>query len=239
MHLEDGDGLTLMLLNPTGGILAGDVLETSVVLDAGSRACLTTAAATRVYRSAGPRAEQTFRAELRAGAVLEYVPDHLIPSPGARLRQRTEISLGPDAVLLLSEAWAVGRIARGEHWAFDELDLSTELRDERGLVLKERCTLDRAARDGLGGTEGFGYVATFAAVAPSRGGWDDLSRELRDAVAALDDGTRAAGSALGRAGALVRLLCPSAPALQSSVQTVWNLCRRRLLGRSPLALRKL
>jgi urease accessory protein len=236
----DGSGVaTLMLLNPTGGVFGGDVLETSVTLGPGTHVCLTTPAATRVYRSTGPSAVQGFVASVGEGACLEYLPDHLIPSPGARFRQTTEVSLAAGATLLLADAWAVGRMARGERWRFDELDLGVVVRDERGLLLKERSLLDRVRRDGLGGTEGFGYLATFVAVSPSAEGRGGLSRQIFDTLAALDVGARFGVSALGRGGLLARLLCPSAPALEASVFTLWAACRRLLLGLPPLALRKL
>ena len=236
----DGTGTaTLALLNPTGGILGGDVLETSVDLGAGSHVCLITPSAARVYRSAGSPAVQRFRAVVGEGARLEYLPDHLIPSPGARLHQATEVTLGAGATLLLADAWAVGRAARGEAWCFDELDLGLIVRDECGLVLKERCVLDRARRDGLGGTEGLGYVATFVAVAPFAGSWNDAARTLFAALAALGGGARFGVSALGRGGVLARVLCPSAPALEAARGAWWAACRRLLLGLAPLPLRKL
>ena len=236
----DGSGVaTLMLLNPTGGILGGDVLDTSVALGPGSHVCLTTLAATRVYRSAGSAAVQRFRATVGEGARLEYVPDHLIPSPGARLCQATEVSLAAGAGLLLADAWAVGRAARGEQWCFDELDLGLLVRDERGLLLKERCVLDRARRDGIGGAEGFGYLATFVVIAPPKENWDALGQALRAALDALHTGARFGVSALGRGGVLARLLCPSAPSLEAAVHTLWAESRRLLFGLPPLALRKL
>src|SRR5262249_27872332 len=82
MEVEDGVA-ALMLLNPTGGVLGGDHLDTRVRVGASAHACLTTPSATRVYRSPGEPARQRVVATVAAGARLEYVPDHLIPSPGA------------------------------------------------------------------------------------------------------------------------------------------------------------
>src|SRR5215475_4769965 len=42
MALDDSGAATVMLLNPTGGLLGGDVLQTSVAMGSGSRVCLTT-----------------------------------------------------------------------------------------------------------------------------------------------------------------------------------------------------
>ena len=239
MDLDGSGAATLMLLNPTGGLVGGDVLETRVAIGAGTHVCLTTPAATRVYRSSGAPAVHRFRARVGEGARLEYVPDHLIPSPGARLRQTTDVMLAQGAAVLLADAWAVGRVARGERWGFHELDLSLVVRDERGLIWKERSVLDRLARDGLGATEEFPYLATFAAIAPGVEGWDALGEHLFTALSALPAGARFGVSALGRAGVVARLLCPSAPVLNASVRALWGALRRHLFGLDPLRLRKL
>jgi urease accessory protein len=237
----DGDGVaTLLLLNPTGGLLAGDRLETDIVLGPGSRVCLSTPSATRVYRSPGPAAVQRVTMDVGSGAALEWLPDHVIPSPGARLRQTTEIRLAADAALLYLDAWAVGRAARGEAWGFDLLDSSLRVRDEAGLLLRERAILaGHPSRDGLGGTEGFAYAATFLAMRPAGGGWEELALALQAELDASDAGGRAGVTTLGRGGVLARLLCPSAPAFQAAVQALWAACRQRLLGLPPARLRKL
>jgi urease accessory protein len=235
-----GDGAaTLMLLNPTGGIVGGDRLETEITLGPGSRVCLSTPSATRVYRSPHRPALQRVTNTLGAGAVLEWLPDHLIPSPGARLRQATEITMAPDATLFYVDAWATGRAARGEAWGFALLDSSLLVRDATGPLLRERAILGRPARDGLGATEGFGYVATFAALSPSAGSWGVLAEELQTDLSAVAPECRTAVSTLARGGALARLLCPTAPALGRSVEALWARCRRRLLDLPALALRKL
>jgi len=239
MDLDGTGAATLMVLNPTGGLVGGDVLDTHVAIGAGAHVCLTTPAATRVYRSRGAAAIHRFAARLGEGARLEYMPDHLIPSPGARLRQTTDVMLARAAAPLLADAWAVGRVARGERWAFHELDLGLTVRDDRGLILKERVILDRLARDGLGAAEGFPYLATFAAIAPGADGGDALGERLFAALAGLTGGARFGVSPLGRAGVTARLLCPSAPVLDASVRALWDASRRHLFGLDPLRLRKL
>ncbi len=244
MDLDGDDVATLLLLNPTGGLLAGDRLETEIALGPGSRACLSTPSATRVYRSPGPVAVQRVVMDVGRGAALEWVPDHLIPSPGARLRQTTEIRLGADATLLYLDAWATGRAARGEAWGFDLLDSSLLVRDDAGPLLRERSMLaGRPPRDGLGGTEGFPYLATFLAMRPAgpatQPDWADLAGVLQAVVGAVQGGGRAGVTTLGRGGVLARLLCSSAPALHDVVHSVWATCRRRLLGLPPARLRKL
>jgi urease accessory protein len=239
MELE-ADGATVMLLNPTGGVLGGDRLETRVRLGAGARVCLTTPSATRVYRSAGEPAVQSFVATVGPGARLEYVPDHLIPSPDARLRQSTEIVLAAGAAALVWDAWSVGRAARDEAWAFAELDIRLGIRDARGPILHERARLGaRRVWNGLGGAEGMAYVGAFVAAADGRADWGEVARCLAACLEMQAGEARGGVTALGRGGVLARVLAPSAPALTRAVQALWAECRRRLFGLAALDLRKL
>lgn len=239
----DGSGVaTLMVLNPTGGVLGGDRLLTTVSLGAGARVCLTTPSATRVYRSTGAPAVQRVSATVGPGAALEYMPDHLILSPGARLEQSTEIFLNPDATAVVLDAWAVGRAARGEAWRFAALQTSMVVRDGAGPLLVDRVRLDPEAlrlgwASGLGGAEGMAYVAALAALSPSRPDWTSLVRTVGTALDG--SGVLCGVTALARGGLLVRLLAATAPALAWSVHRAWSMCRAELLGLPPLDLRKL
>jgi len=239
MELEDGVA-ALMLLNPTGGVLGGDRLDTRVRVGAGAHACLTTPSATRVYRSAGDSARQRVVATVAAGGRLEYVPDHLIPSPGARLRQRTEIVLDGGAAVLIWDAWSVGRPARGEAWTFAELDLRLDVRDAGGPILHERARLGgHRFWDGLGGAEGMPYLGVFAAVEEGRAAWGPVAGALDDALPRDRTAVRGGAALLGRGGVLVRVAAASAPALTAAAAALWAAGRRALFDRPPLQLRKL
>lgn len=240
MYLDGTGAATLFLLNPTGGVLGGDRLETRAELGAGSRVCLSTPSATRVYRSAGLPAvlRTTFR--VGEGATLEYVPDHVIPSPGARLIQSVEVDLAPGASAILCDAWAVGRAARGEAWRFDLLDSGTVARDREELLFKDRVVLSGARGwGGLGAAEGMPYAATVACLAPSHAGLDELAADLASALAVGAPNANAGVTTLARGGVAARLLAPSAAALQRAVEAAWACCRAGLWGLGPLALRKM
>ena len=240
MDLDGTGAATLFLLNPTGGVLGGDRLETRVELGAGSRVCLSTPSATRVYRSAGPPAIQRVTARVGEGARLEYMPDHLIPSPGARLIQSIEVSLAPGAAAVLCDAWSVGRMARGEAWLFDLLDSGVVATDAEGLLFKDRLVLNGARGwGGLGAAEGMAYVATVLCLAPSHPRLDGLAAALAAGMAESVSDARAGITPLARGGALVRILAPSAPAMQRAIGAAWSTCRQWLWGLPPLLLRKI
>jgi urease accessory protein UreH len=146
------------------------------------------------------------------------------------------------------DAWSVGRPARGERWAFAELDLALRVSDSDGPILREQaCLGGRDFWEGLGGAEGHAYVATFAAVgaaadANSTAGqaqWEAFADDLTAYAAELTVDVRVGVSALGRGGVLARVLAPSAPALLAATDALWAASRRRLYGLPPLLLRKL
>jgi len=239
MDLDGTGAATLLLLNPTGGVLGGDRLETSVALGAGCRVCLSTPSATRVYRSPGPPAVQATSIRLGAGAALEYLPDHVIPSPGARYRQSVAIELGPGSSAILCDAWSVGRPAREERWRFDLFDSGTVARDGSGLLFKDRVILTGAQGwGGLGAAEGMLYVASILCLAPDRPCLDSLADTLARGLAPAFPAARVAATALARGGVVLRLLAPSAPVMQAAVERAWALSRRFLWDLPPLALRK-
>ena len=228
----DDPAAVVSMLNPTGGVLGGDRLAVEIDVGPGAHACLTTPSATRVYRSAGAPAVQTVRARLAPGAICEWVPDHTIPSPGAILEQTLAFDVAEGATLLAIDAWAAGRVARGEAWTFTRLDGALSVRDPAGLLLHDRFVLedgrDWSAR---GFTDGCAYFASVALITDA---------PLDDVLARLpcSDGVRLGVARLPRRGALVRCLAPSAPALTTALEGVWALARRAVLAAPPLALRK-
>jgi urease accessory protein len=222
------------VLNPTGGVLGGDRLAIDVEVGPGADACITTPSATRVYRADGRAAEQRVRLALAAGASLEWVPDHTIPFPGAALRQRIEAEVADGAALILVDAWAAGRIARGEAWRFARVDSTISVGDGKGPIVLDRFALPAGtAGESLGLAEGHPYFASVVVVAD--GGLDRLAGGLaRPAIA----GASLGAARLARRGLLVRCLAASAPALTNALDAVWALARRHVLARPPLALRK-
>jgi len=239
VDLEGTGATTLFLLNPTGGVLGGDVLDTRVELGAGAWVCLSTPSATRVYRSRGVPSLQRVSVRVGAGARLEYLPDHVIPSPGARFIQSVQVDLAPGASAMLCDAWSVGRVARGEAWLFDLMDSGVTVRDAEGLVFKDRLVLEGACGWGeLGAAEGLAYVATFLCVAPAEPRLTDLVQGLAEDIARPEGEARAGITPLARGGVLVRILAGSAPAMQRTIAQAWASCRSRLWGLPPKALRK-
>lgn len=141
--LADGAALS-HLHNVSGGLLGDDHLSLSVRLHENAKVQLTTTGATRIYRareSAGPATQRT-EISLAANALLEYLPDPIIPFAHARFSQRTEIQLAPGAGLFWWEILAPGREASGELFAYDSVEMKTDLHAQGRLIAAERVKLE-------------------------------------------------------------------------------------------------
>lgn len=241
------DGAALVHLhNVSGGIVDGDTLETTVEVEPGAAAQLTTTGATRVYRrrSAATPGVSRMSATVGAGALLEYLPDQLIPYAGAAYCQRTRVELAPDAGLFWWEIVAPGRVARGELFAYERLDLRFELVADGQLVALEHTLLEPGRRPVwsplvLGG---FRYLASFwvcrAGLPQAR--WLVLEAEL----AALAQARSVAGvtewgvSALPAAGLLVRALSTGGRPLLPGLTEFWTAAKRALYDSPAVPPRK-
>lgn len=233
----DDPACVVSMLNPTGGLLGGDHLCIDVSVGPGAHACLTTPSATRVYRTNGPTAEQDVRLRVADGGVLEWLPDHTIPSAGSAFRQRIDVDLASDARLILVDAFAAGRVARGESWLFARLESALTIREGPRWILCDRFAL--APGSGLwapsGGTDGHPYFGTVVAIGPG-----DLADLARATSASLDGtGVVSAAAAGPRGGLVARVLAGDAPALLCALDRLSALVRHTMLGLGPVRLRKL
>jgi urease accessory protein len=232
----DGPALVVSMLNPTGSVLGGDHLRIEACAGPGAHAVLTTPSATRVHRTDGPVAEQEVELAVAAGAVLEWVPDHTIPHAGAGYRQRLRAHVADDATLVVVDAFATGRVARGEQLCFRTLESTLSVTDDKGWLLHDRFVLTGdPAWAGLGFCEGAPYIATVAVVTPAPVA--AVARAATDALAAVA-GARGGVGMLRRRGLVVRCLADRAPALGDAVRAIWSAIRATALGVPALDLRK-
>src|SRR6266568_1832647 len=137
-------GALLHLHNVSGGILGGDQLNMEIEIGPQASVQLTTVGATRVYRSRPtmPPAVQQTTIHIQPGALLEYLPDPLIPFAGARYQQHTRIELAENAGLFWWETLAPGRLASGESLAYDFVHISSDLYALNRPIACERLRLE-------------------------------------------------------------------------------------------------
>ncbi len=238
MELDDSAAAWVMLLNPTGGLLGGDDLVTDIHLAKGSHAVLTTPSATKVYRTDSAQTSHRTTIHLAKDAVLEYLPDHVIPHPGASLAQSLTVDMEPGSRAIVLDAFSVGRVAREERWQFKELTTELLIRRSGQPVCRDRIRIQPESwvPSGLGGLEGASYVATMLLCADNALDWDQMSR-LFTTWLTDDQNSTGAASALANGGCLIRYFTHSAQCLKQVTHSLWATARRVLLDQPPLALR--
>ncbi len=136
------EGMSGVFVNTAGGIAGGDRFDIDITAGAGARLTMTTAAAEKVYRAAGPAAQLNIALKAAAGSRLAWLPQETILFDRARIVRRIDIDLAADASLLLCEIVVFGRAAMGERMLHGEFVDRWRLRRGGKLVFAETIRLD-------------------------------------------------------------------------------------------------
>jgi urease accessory protein len=138
----EAEGLSAVFVNTAGGVAGGDRFDIDIAAGEGSRLTVTTAAAEKVYRAAGPAAQLNIALKAAAGARLGWLPQETILFDQARVQRRIDIDLAETASLLLCEIVVFGRAAMGERMQTGEFVDRWRLKRGGRLVFAETIRLD-------------------------------------------------------------------------------------------------
>ncbi len=116
-----------VVLHTAGGIVGGDRNSLSFHLQPNAQALITTATASKIYRSNGLQAKQSIQMQVDADACLEWLPQETIVFDGAIYRQDLHVELAPGAKWLGWEITRFGRTARGERFLTGDWKSHTEV----------------------------------------------------------------------------------------------------------------
>lgn len=243
--LPDG-GLLTHLHNVSGGVLGGDQLTLCAHLAESTQVQLTSTGATRVYRHRPDYgvATQSTHLRLESGALLEYLPDQLIPFAAARFRQQTTIELAADAGLFYWEVIAPGREAHNECFAYTEVQVQLDIWAAGVPIVIERLRLapeeqPLTSRARLGD---YRYVGAFyickVGLDPAR--WLALEAELMALAQELTVPNEILWgvSTMPAHGLTVRTLSMTNRAITDGLLRFWDRAKRALYGVAAVPPRK-
>ncbi len=228
LYLDHTGCATTFLGNPSGGFVGGDSCSLRATLGRDTHVLFTTPSATRVYRTDTRPARQSIDVTVGPNAVMEWLPDLTIPFAGSRFEQRITVRLGTGASLLLRDAVAAGRIARGERWAFSRFSnrITITLSDTRSL--EERYVLAPTRDRGcLTFDQGWNYAGSLFIVnetTPSAT-WEHTGDALAEAI------ENHAGRILGGVsetsvpGLVVKVVARTAPDLNAILDRAGSIAR--------------
>lgn len=239
-HYQDNDDQPfLLLINAGGGFVEGDVAELHARLDPGTRAVITTTAASKFYKCPGNGlSQELIHLHVGADALLEYYPDESIPFAQSRVRRRTEIDLDYSSKLFAVDMLSAGRIhyGSGEVFAFGQLESEFAIRVDGEMQFLDRImALDRDEVRALKSLwQGAHHVATVVCydVALPVGIEGDVEAVLKG------HGLISAGAS--RAGNMItsRILAEEAWQCHEAVQAVWGVVRPHIAGKPAKFIRK-
>ncbi len=168
-HFEPEPGLCEhILVHPPGGIAGGDRLQIAVTVGPDAHVRLTTPGATKWYRGAGRRAEQTITATVGRGASLELLPHEHVVFDEADASSSLAIDLATGARFIGWDLVALGRRAGDIPFASGAWRSALSLTIDGRLAFDDRLVLAadsplRTSTLGLAGCDAMG-TALFAGV---------------------------------------------------------------------------
>jgi urease accessory protein len=243
--LEDGTALA-HLHNVSGGLLGGDHLSLQVKLGTGTSLQLTTTSATRIYRHRRESSPTTQRTDVSVGegALLEYLPDAIIPFAGADFLQQTDIELADGAGLFWWEILGPGREARGELFEYKRVEMRTRVTALGRMIAAENICLRPESEEisSLARLGPYRYVATFyiCRVGLGESAWRKFEERLRDLTGRM---TRRGEILWGVStvvahGLIVRCLARCGREVLPGLQSIWREAKLQLYGREAIPPRK-
>jgi urease accessory protein len=221
----------LYVLNPTGGVLQGDRLDADVRVERGAHAVITSPSATKIYRADRFSAESHTRLRVAEGAILEYLPEPLIPYSGSRFVEHLVQEVEAGGRLLSWEILAPGRAARGELFDYELLGLRLEVREGDSTVLRERADL-RPSREPFPALA-FGEGTHYGVLVAIGGDVQQLTDAIRDDCGSL----RAGVSALRGTGLIVKSVAGGLAEIHGLFHRVRDRVLSRWTGRPATVLR--
>jgi urease accessory protein len=125
------------ILHPPGGVVGGDRLNISININSSAHALITTPAAGKFYRSAGPIAVQKQVINVASKAILEWFPSENILFSGSKAQIQTKVELAHGSHFVGWEISCLGRPASEEIFSQGELDQRFEVwRDGKPLRIE-------------------------------------------------------------------------------------------------------
>ena len=215
-----------------------------VTLKPKAQAQITTVGATRIHQHRLGRvdAAHTSCCHICEGAMLEFLPDSVIPFANSRFSQNSKIHLADDAGLIWWEIFSAGRLAHNEAFGFERFSTQTSISSTTGPVFIENYSLEPKLRDMTSPTRmgKFLYSASmYVCRADCSSRWLQLENDLNEIARELSGpGTCWGASCLVRHGLLVRGLSQNIHQVTTALNRLWQVAKQSVWGRIALPPRK-
>lgn len=237
-YYQDKDGTAFIyLLNPSGGVLQGDRLYTTLHLGTGAQVVATTPASGKFYKMEEKDAVITNTFTLGDSAVLEYIPEHSVPFAGSNVQQHNTFHLKETATLFAVDAVTSGRKARGESFQYKRFCSRTSIFIEDQICLYDCMDIrpEEEVLHAIGMLQGMDIIAAIYIYCKGKASKikaqmeKDLlpPEELRIGMTAITDDLL-----------IVRILGNSILEIKETIMEIWGIVRLTLFQKTAVRIRK-
>ena len=235
-HYYDVDGTAIIYsLNPAGGILQHDRLLTEIECEDGADAVFTTPGNNKFYRMDEDCAKVWNRLHVHKGGVLEYLPEHNVPFADSTVYQENDFYVEKGGVLFAADMVTAGRVGSGEVFRYNRYQSRTRVFVDGELVLYDNCSLEPLRKEFTGTGMLDGCLSNGSMYVYACG----MDLQLRNQVATLStDKVKLGAGNVTPELMVVRFLGDSIIDMSEMMQSVWDVCRRSILNKPALRLRK-
>jgi urease accessory protein len=231
----------LYVLQAGDGLVQGDRYRIDISCEPDAAVHVTSLSMTNVFSARQNYVSQLVNLDVGPGAVLEYLPDPVVPFRGSRFLQQTNVVVDPGGTVILGETLLPGRVARQEIHAYDAFVAETAVRRPDGTeILSDSLSIVPARGDDPESLGLLGPAQVLASLFMISAQVDPatLVTELRDGLKDIRDVLVGVSELPKRAGAVVRILGPTSEAVKAAKLTAWRVGRLLLLGVPAPCLRK-
>lgn len=185
---EEDDGLYLIFMNSSPGILDEDEYDLSIHLEKNSRLQIRSQSYQRLFNMK-TGASQKLRVQLDDNSTFSYVPHPVVPHKNAKFKNHSVIQMGDNCTVILSEILTCGRKLCGEVFEFSHFHNLTEVYHHQRLILKDNIVLEPQIHplNTLIQLESYTHQATFVHISTKKESVQPFIQPIYDLLTAEKD----------------------------------------------------
>lgn len=233
----DDDGTAfLYLLNPSSGMLGGDLFQIDINLEDHASAVVTTPSSNKVYKADGRVSTQMTNVHIKTGCRLEYIPEHTVLFRDSIYEQEQDYYVEKGGQLFFWDTIMPGRIALGECFHFRRFKSQTNIYYDQKLILKENSVIipEESSVKDIGSLMNNKIFSTCYCVA------EHLDHRLMDELRMyIETNQLFAGVSMpDKHILLIKILFESTPNVSAVLADLWDIVRRYCTGKPAFHIRR-
>lgn len=217
----NGEGLQVMMLSASAGVMAGDVQKFSFKI--GEKSCLEFVSQSfeKIHKMDEGWAQREIDVMVGKDALFDFYPQPTIPFAGSAYKSKMEVNLQDETSRFgLYEILSCGRSASGERFQYRFYHSLIRIRREGKLIYRDNTRYDpkETQMEGLGMYESYTHLANLF-LTGSRVPEDETEEKVRDVIEMTPD-TEGALTRLESGDVVIRILGRRAQTLQNLTEKI-------------------